>query len=274
MTVDHAGGETRDWVAEHVDYLSGLAARNNADPYDMAMGGANALWNAASYHAPELLVPAKTLLTRVAVNPGMMLHDASSYLSAKLANAFFAAHEDWAHGRYLHAESVAEAHGRLTDIIQTTLTLQQHREAARYLLVSTYMAQLTRTGDTSPILFPAPPDIQINGSGDRPPHNAFAAVDSALVPCHITAARFRNASLTPQILGVYAGDGLSSTVYQAAPDHYRTYAHLPPREKQIRSTRFVAQLMLKEADRTAEPADIAFLGKASEKTAQFLRSKV
>jgi len=268
-------GEISDWVAEYADHLSTLAAQNDANLGTLATAGANAIWDAAIYRAPALLEPAKIALDRVTADSAVAVLGAAAHLDAKLASAFFVAHKDWAHGRDLDTASLAEVHAGLTGIMGNLVDAQpDSRRTAMFLLRATYMAQLTRTGDSSCIVFPAAPDIRTKGWRGRPPNNEFARIDGSLIPCNIESLKPPNPQYAPGRVNIFAGDALSAGVYVAHPEIAQTYAHLPPRLRRQKATEYVARLVLQEANQTIDETGKAFLDRSTAKTTAFLRNRV
>ena len=272
-------GGVPDWAPAHIDYLTELAERDRVTIQEMAVAGSNALWDAASQHVPQLLTPARMLLERATADDAALYLDTPNYLGARLAKAFFAMHKDWANGKDLSSEAVEATHLQLTDVIKATLPIPRTRnstvgyEVTRYLARATYMASLTRKGDPSCIIFPAPPDIQENGTDGGPPHSAFVATENYLIPCDVEP-KVVEAQQSGGLISIHVNGTCAAAVYQNRPEIYRTLADLPHTVRKERAMRYVARLLLQEVDNIAKDREVAFLDICTAQNIAFLQDRV
>lgn len=280
MTNRQFNNSAPEWMPEYVAGVTAFAEKPDAAAHDMSTIGADALWYAASYREPELLEPAETLLTRATADVAEYRRDRISYLGARLAHAFVEVHQDWANGEDLRSESVAASHLRLVDFMafaggpaQSSNT-QERYEAREHLTRAVYMSQCTRTGDPSPLVFPAPPAIQFDASGKHAPHNAFVAIDGVLRACNIVVDLQRNPPQVPGVIDIPPGAALIVGVQREFPDIYKTFANLATSKRRAEAVLHVARFMIAEAAGEADERTLNFLRASSMMNSEFLRRKV
>ena len=267
------------WMSEQIAYASELAEDAYAPFSERATAGANALWYAAQNQEPRLLGAAATLLEQATENVATLHRDPTVYLGARFAQAFINAHTDWAHGRDLSAESVNVTHSDILDFIDLTLepprlNIELKNESYHYLARAAYIGVLTRTGDPSHIIFPAPPVVQdIIPTRDTSPHNAFAAVDSALVPCEIRPHRQSASQSISGVANIFAGDALAVRLQHDLPEVSSKFDVSAPMVRAEKAVRYVADLLLRDSDGNASGQERAFLGATAENTKSYLRGR-
>lgn len=189
--------------------LSDLAVSQEATAYQLAVEGMGAYWNAFRQRYPDMTAPAQTMLQRVDYEGIAAVGDMETYFNAQSTFAFQDMYRDWAHDEPASETSITNAFEDLLPLIGELNALPRFADTNALMRRLTYMAFAARAGDSSFVIFPAPPVIQRRtDSGDireREKYDALIDIDGQFVGAHFPSQeRTRTGSpvlaiMSPQI---------------------------------------------------------------------------
>lgn len=186
--------------------LGDLAVNQEATAYQLAIEGMGAYWNAFRQRYPDMTAPAQTMLQRVDYEGIAAVGDIETYFNAQSTFAFQDMYRDWAHDEPASETSIANAFEDLIPLIGELNALPRFADTNALMRRLTYMAFAARAGDSSFIIFPAPPAVQRRtdgGEGEK--YDALIDIDGQFVGAHFPSqerTRTRSpilAVMSPQI---------------------------------------------------------------------------